>query len=61
MKKRKCDCLVHCKYCGAKLLKDLKVRPGMPVELFVKTGEQSMMTYLMKPIFDRAHSAMRED
>ena len=46
---------------GAKLLKDLKVRPGMPVELFVKTGEQSMMTYLMKPIFDRAHSAMRED
>ncbi|MBU3593699.1 HlyD family efflux transporter periplasmic adaptor subunit [Polynucleobacter sp. 71A-WALBACH] len=46
---------------GAKLLKDLKVRPGMPVELFVKTGEQSMMTYLMKPIFDRTHSAMRED
>lgn len=46
---------------GAKLLKNLKVRPGMPVELFVKTGEQSMMTYLMKPIFDRAHSAMRED
>lgn len=46
---------------GDKLLKDLKVRPGMPVELFVKTGEQSMMTYLMKPIFDRAHSAMRED
>jgi len=46
---------------GAKLLKDLKVRPGMPVELFIRTGEQSMMTYLMKPIFDRAHSAMRED
>jgi protease secretion system membrane fusion protein len=46
---------------GAKLLGDLKVRPGMPVELFIKTGEQSMMTYLMKPIFDRAHSAMRED
>ena len=46
---------------GAKLLGDLKVRPGMPVELFVKTGEQSMMTYLMKPVFDRAHSALRED
>lgn len=46
---------------GAKLLGDLKVRPGMPVELFIKTGEQSMMTYLMKPIFDRAHSALRED
>ena len=46
---------------GTKLLGDLKVRPGMPVELFVKTGEQSMMTYLMKPVFDRAHSALRED
>jgi protease secretion system membrane fusion protein len=46
---------------GHKLLGDLKVRAGMPVELFVKTGEQSMMTYLLKPIMDRAHSAMRED
>jgi len=46
---------------GNKLLGDLKVRPGMPVELFIKTGAQSMMTYLLKPVFDRAHSAMRED
>jgi protease secretion system membrane fusion protein len=46
---------------GTRLLKNLRVRSGMPVELFVKTGEQSMMTYLMKPIFDRTHSAMRED
>lgn len=46
---------------GAKVLKDLKVRPGMPVELFIKTGEQSLMTYLLKPIFDRTHSALRED
>jgi len=46
---------------GARMLGDLKVRPGMPVDLFIKTGEQSMMTYLMKPIFDRAHSALRED
>jgi len=46
---------------GARLLKDLKVRPGMPVELFVRTGEQTMMTYLMKPVIDRAHSALRED
>jgi protease secretion system membrane fusion protein len=46
---------------GAKMLTEFKVRPGMPVELFVKTGEQSMMTYLMKPIFDRTHSALREE
>ena len=46
---------------GKKLLRDLKVRPGMPVELFVKTGEQSMMTYLLKPVLDRSHSALSED
>ena len=46
---------------GSRMLRDLKVRPGMPVELFIRTGEQSMMTYLLKPVFDRTHSAMRED
>lgn len=46
---------------GIKLLGDLKVRPGMPVELFIKTGEQTLMTYLLKPVIDRAHSGMRED
>ncbi|MBT8606647.1 HlyD family efflux transporter periplasmic adaptor subunit [Polynucleobacter paneuropaeus] len=46
---------------GVKLLRNLKVLPGMPVEVFVKTGEQSMMIYLLKPVFDRSHSAMRED
>ena len=46
---------------GKKLLKDYKVRPGMPVDLFIKTGEQSPMTYLLKPVVDRFHSALRED
>lgn len=46
---------------GKKLLGDLKVRPGMPVDLFVKTGERTMMSYLLKPLVDRMHSAMREE
>ena len=46
---------------GMRLLGDLKIHPGMPVELFVKTGERSMMSYLLKPIFDRTHSALREE
>ena len=46
---------------GMRLLGDLKVRPGMPVEMFIKTGERSMMSYLLKPVFDRMHSALRED
>jgi protease secretion system membrane fusion protein len=45
---------------GAKMLSNLKVRPGMPVEIFIKIGEQTLMTYLLKPVFDRMHSSMRE-
>jgi protease secretion system membrane fusion protein len=45
---------------GARMLGNLKIRPGMPVEIFVKLGEQTLMTYLLKPVFDRMHSAMRE-
>ncbi|HWJ95475.1 MAG TPA: HlyD family type I secretion periplasmic adaptor subunit [Telluria sp.] len=39
----------------------LNIIPGMPVELFVKTGERTMMNYLLKPVFDRAKSSMSED
>ena len=39
----------------------LHIIPGMPVELFVKTGERTMMNYLLKPVFDRAKSSMSED
>lgn len=41
--------------------KKLDVRPGMPVELFVKTGERSMMSYLFKPVMDRAKTSMTEE
>ncbi len=39
----------------------MDIRPGMPVELFVKTGERTMMSYLLKPVFDRAKSSMSEE
>jgi len=39
----------------------LDIRPGMPAELFVKTGERTMMSYLLKPVFDRAKSSMSEE
>lgn len=39
----------------------MDVQPGMPVELFVKTGERSMMSYLLKPVFDRAKTSMTEE
>jgi membrane fusion protein, protease secretion system len=39
----------------------LAIRPGMPVEMFVKTGERSMMSYLFKPLLDRAHTSLSEE
>ena len=46
---------------GMKQLTDQQIRAGMPVEIFIKTGERSLMNYLFKPILDRAHSAMSEE
>lgn len=48
---------------GVKLIAahKLDIQPGMPVEMFVKTGERSMMNYLLKPVFDRAKSSMTEE
>lgn len=48
---------------GAKLIAShkLNIQSGMPVEMFVKTGERTMMSYLLKPIFDRSHSALSEE
>lgn len=48
---------------GAKLIAShkLNITPGMPVEMFVKTGERTMMNYLLKPVFDRSKSALAED
>jgi protease secretion system membrane fusion protein len=48
---------------GAKLVAQhhLNIRSGMPAELFVKTGERTMMNYLLKPVMDRAKSALSEE
>ncbi|CAN7218955.1 HlyD family type I secretion periplasmic adaptor subunit [Massilia sp. LjRoot122] len=57
--------IVHVKVtpAGAKKIAEhrMDIRPGMPVELFVKTGERTMMNYLLKPLMDRAQSSMSED
>lgn len=45
---------------GMHLLGNNKIRPGMPVEVFIITGERTMMSYLLKPLLDRSRSALRE-
>lgn len=46
---------------GLRVLNGQTLRPGMPVEFFVKTGERTLMNYLLKPLTDRLHGGMREE
>lgn len=39
---------------------DVKLMPGMPVEVFVRTQDRTMLSYLMKPLADQARRAFRE-
>ena len=46
---------------GLRQLAGLDIRPGMPVEAFVRTGERSLLNYLFKPLADRVHVALAEE
>lgn len=46
---------------GRQQFTDLKVRPGMPVEMFVRTGERTMANYLIRPLRDHLRMAMTEE
>jgi protease secretion system membrane fusion protein len=45
---------------GVVKLKQHEVRAGMPVEVFIKTGERTFMNYLFKPLQDRLQRALIE-
>ncbi|MCV4170646.1 HlyD family type I secretion periplasmic adaptor subunit [Pseudomonas aeruginosa] len=46
---------------GVRRLAGLEIRPGMPVEAFVRSGERSLLNYLFKPLADRTHLALGEE
>jgi multidrug efflux pump subunit AcrA (membrane-fusion protein) len=41
------------------LVKD-KIRAGMPAEVIVPTGERTVISYLVRPLRNRASGALRE-
>jgi HlyD family secretion protein len=45
----------------ARLPKGLAIKPGMPAEVFFKTGERTFFDYLMRPITDSMHRGGREE
>lgn len=45
---------------GMKRLRQHQIRAGMPAEIFVRTGERTMLNYLVKPLLDRMNNALTE-
>ena len=46
---------------GFKIIAHLEIRPGMPVDLFIKTGERTMLNYILKPILDHVKMSLSEE
>ena len=46
---------------GMKLIEHLQVRPGMPVDLFIRTGERTLLNYLLKPLADHLKASLTEE
>jgi membrane fusion protein, protease secretion system len=46
---------------GMQKLAHLTVKAGMPVDLFIKTGERTMANYLFKPILDHISTALSQE
>jgi HlyD family secretion protein len=42
-------------------LKGLKLLPGMPAEAYIKTGERTFASYLLRPLLDQMQRALREE
>ena len=46
---------------GMKRLGQRQLQPGMPAEVVFKTGERSMLTYLLSPLTKRMAASMKEE
>ena len=46
---------------GMKTLGQRQLQPGMPVEVIVKTGERSLLTYLLHPLTKRLAASLKEE
>ena len=45
---------------GMKTLGKRQLQPGMPVEVVIKTGERSLLTYILHPLLKRLSASMKE-
>ena len=42
-------------------LGERKVQPGMQAEILIKTGERSLLTYLLNPLTKRISASLKEE
>ena len=40
--------------------RQISLKPGMPAEVFVETGNRSILSFLIKPLLDQINRAFRE-
>ena len=45
---------------GLQKLGELQVQPGMPVDVVIKSGERTFMSYLLKPLSDKLALAFKQ-
>ena len=46
---------------GLKKLGQRQMQPGMPAEVIIRTGERSMLKYLVGPLVKRVSASMKEE
>lgn len=46
---------------GMKALGARRMQPGMPAEVIIKTGERSLLTYILNPLTKRLAASMKEE
>ncbi len=46
---------------GIRQLEGRRLQPGMPVQVVFRTGERSMLTYLINPLIKRMSSSLKEE
>lgn len=46
---------------GMTVLGQRRMQPGMPAEVIIKTGERSLLTYLLNPLTKRLAASMKEE
>ena len=46
---------------GMELLRFNNIRPGMPAAVLIRTGERTMLSYLLKPFLERLDKSFTEE